>query len=78
MTAAQAWSASLGRDAKADEAIARYVGMPVNEPHTDLPILVRDDVVFILDRHPEAITWHYIVRSDRRFWILDFGLLSRP
>ncbi len=64
LVAAQAWSASQGRDAKADEAIARYVGMPANDPHTGLPILVRDGAVFILDRHPEALTWHYIVRSD--------------
>ncbi|MEH1827876.1 MAG: PhoD-like phosphatase [Nostoc sp.] len=65
LAAAQAWSASQGRDAKADEAIANYVGMPANDPHTDLPILVRDGPVFILDRHPEALTWHYTVRSDR-------------
>ncbi|MEH1893806.1 MAG: PhoD-like phosphatase [Nostoc sp.] len=64
LMAAQAWSASLGRDAKADEAIARYVGMPANDPATGLPILVRDGAVFILDRDPEALTWHYIVRSD--------------
>ncbi|MEH2137134.1 MAG: PhoD-like phosphatase [Nostoc sp.] len=64
LTAAQAWSASLGMDAKADEAIARYVGMPANDPATGLPILVRDGAVFILDRDPEALTWHYIVRSD--------------
>ncbi|QMS91142.1 PhoD-like phosphatase [Nostoc edaphicum CCNP1411] len=64
LMAAQAWSASQGTDVKADEAIARYVGMPANDPHTGLPILVRDGAVFILDRHPEALTWHYIVRSD--------------
>ncbi|MEH2440167.1 PhoD-like phosphatase [Nostoc sp.] len=64
LKAAQAWSASLGMDAKANEAIARYVGMPANDPGTGLPILVRDGAVFILDRDPEALTWHYIVRSD--------------
>ncbi|MEH2347913.1 MAG: PhoD-like phosphatase [Nostoc sp.] len=64
LTVAQAWSASQGMDAKADEAIARYVGMPANDSATGLPILVRDGAVFILDRDPEALTWHYIVRSN--------------
>lgn len=64
LAAAQAWSASQGKDAKADDAIARYVGMPANDPATGLPILVRDGSVFILDRDPEALTWHYIVRSN--------------
>ncbi|WP_373526360.1 PhoD-like phosphatase [Nostoc sp.] len=65
LAAAQAWSASQGTDAKADQAIARYVGMPANDPATDLPTFVQDGSVFILDRHPEALTWHYTVRSDR-------------
>ncbi|MEH2095232.1 PhoD-like phosphatase [Nostoc sp.] len=64
LAAAQAWSVSQGMDKKANEAIARYVGMPANDPATGLPILVRDGAVFILDRDPEALTWHYIVRSD--------------
>ncbi|MFN6501919.1 MAG: PhoD-like phosphatase [Nostoc sp. DedQUE01] len=64
LAAAQAWSAKEGKDTKADEAIARYVGMPPNDPHTGLPVLVRDDSVFILARHPEALTWNYIVKSD--------------
>ncbi|MFN6559081.1 MAG: PhoD-like phosphatase [Nostoc sp. ChiSLP01] len=64
LAAAQTWSAKEGKDTKADEAIARYVGMPPNDPHTDLPVLIRDDSVFILARHPESLTWNYIVKSD--------------
>ncbi|MBW4673553.1 MAG: PhoD-like phosphatase [Desmonostoc geniculatum HA4340-LM1] len=64
LAAAQTWSASQGTDTKADEAIARYVGMPPNDPHTGLPLLVRDGSVFILARYPETLTWNYIVQSD--------------
>jgi hypothetical protein len=64
LAAAQTWSASQGTDTKADEAIARYVGMPSNDPHTGLPLLVEDGSVFILDRDPQALTWHYILQSD--------------
>jgi hypothetical protein len=64
LAAAQSWSASQGTDIKADEAIARYVGMPPNDPHTGLPLLVEDGSVFILDRDPEVLTWHYILQSD--------------
>ncbi len=64
LAAAEAWSAEQGKDTKADEAIARYVGMPPNDPRTDLPVLIRDGSVFILARHSEALTWNYIVQSD--------------
>ncbi|WP_392531962.1 PhoD-like phosphatase [Nostoc sp. C117] len=64
LMAAETWSASQGTDTKADEAIARYVGMPPNDLHTGLPVLVEDGSVFILARHPEALTWNYIVQSN--------------
>jgi len=64
LAAAQALSANAGKDTKADEAIARYVGMPAIDTHTDLPVLVRDNSVFILSRHSETLTWNYIVKSD--------------
>jgi hypothetical protein len=64
LAAAQAWSSSQGKDTKADEAIARYVGMPANDPHTNLPVFVEDGSVFILDRHADALTWHYTIHSN--------------
>ncbi|MDZ8184502.1 MAG: PhoD-like phosphatase [Nostoc sp. ChiSLP02] len=64
LAAAQTWSAKQGKDTTADEAIARYLGMPPNDPRTNLPVLVRDGSVFILARHSESITWNYIVKSD--------------
>lgn len=76
LAAAQAWSESEGTDATAYEAIARYVGMPSRDPLTALPTFVSDGPVLILERHPEALTWHYTVRSachevlvlDTRTW----------
>ncbi|MBW4486179.1 MAG: PhoD-like phosphatase [Trichocoleus desertorum ATA4-8-CV12] len=76
LAAAQAWSDSEGTDTTAYEAIARYVGMPSRDPLTGLPTFVSDGPVLILERHPEAITWHYTVRSachevlvlDTRTW----------
>ena len=76
LAAAQDWSASQGTDAAADDAIARYLGMPPTNPRTGLPEFVKDGSVFILKRHPEALTWHYTVQShchevivlDTRTW----------
>ncbi|BAZ52407.1 hypothetical protein NIES4103_50680 [Nostoc sp. NIES-4103] len=76
LTAAQDWSASQGMDTAAYNAITRYLGMPPTNPHTGLPEFVKDGSVFILKRHPEALTWHYTVQShchevivlDTRTW----------
>ncbi|RCJ20759.1 PhoD-like phosphatase [Nostoc minutum NIES-26] len=76
LAAAQDWSASQGTDTTAEHAIARYVGMPTINPHTNLPEFIQDGPVFVLKRHPEALTWHYTVRShchevivlDTRTW----------
>ncbi|MGM3309709.1 hypothetical protein ACSQ6I_27625 [Anabaena sp. WFMT] len=38
--------------------------MPANNPHTGLPEFTLDGSVLVLDRHPEALTWHYTVRSN--------------
>ncbi|MDF5706586.1 MAG: PhoD-like phosphatase [Nostoc sp. S4] len=64
LAAVQAWSAKQGKDPKTDGAIARYLGMPPSDPHTGLPMLVRDGSVFVLARHPEALSWNYIVQSN--------------
>ena len=76
LAAAQTWSDSEGADMAAYEAIAHYVGMPSRDPLTGLPTFVSDGPVLILERHPDAITWHYTVRSachevlvlDTRTW----------
>lgn len=63
LAAVQRWSASQGRDRAADQAIARYLGMPDADPKTGLPRFVRDGPVLVLNRHSEALTWHYTVRG---------------
>lgn len=76
LEAARTWSGSQGRDADACEAIAQYIGLPRCHPQTGLPVFVPDGSVLILERHPEALTWHYTVRSgchevivlDTRTW----------
>lgn len=76
LAAVQRWSASQGQDRAADQAIAHYLGMPDADPETGLPRFVRDGPVLILNRHPEALTWHYTVRGpchevivlDTRTW----------
>ncbi|BAB76305.1 PhoD-like phosphatase [Anabaena sp. FACHB-709] len=64
LAAAKNWSASAGKNVEADQAIARYVGMPSCNPHTGLPNFVLEDGVFILERHPETLTWHYTITSN--------------
>jgi hypothetical protein len=76
LSAAQTWSNSQGRDREASQAIAQYLGMPAQDENTGLPKFVQDDHVLILDRHPEALTWHYTITShchevivlDTRTW----------
>jgi hypothetical protein len=64
LMAAQAWANSQGTDKAADAAIARYVGMPTLDPQTQLPQFKQDGTVWVLDRHPEALTWQYTLQSD--------------
>jgi hypothetical protein len=64
LTAAQDWSASRGTDTVAYNEIARYLGMPPTNPHTGLPEFALDNSVLVLNRHPDALTWHYTVRSS--------------
>lgn len=76
LAAAANWSVSGGTDTAAYDKIARYVGMPIADPQTNLPTFVEDGTVLILNRHPEAIAWHYTIRShchetivlDTRTW----------
>jgi hypothetical protein len=63
--ALEKWSASLGQDDVASEAIARYLGLPPQDPTTGLPQMRLDGSVLILDRDPNALTWHYTIRCDR-------------
>ncbi|BAY11097.1 PhoD-like phosphatase [Calothrix sp. NIES-2098] len=76
LQAAEKWSAAGGMDGVAWDAIARYLGMPPTNPSTGLPEFIQYDSVLVLDRDPEALTWHYTVRSfchevivlDTRTW----------
>jgi hypothetical protein len=76
LTAAAAWSASQGTDRQAEVAIVQYIGLPAHDPETGMPRFVKDGDVMILDRHPESITWNFIVHShchevivlDTRTW----------
>lgn len=64
LATAESWSLSGGKDMAADEAIANYLGIPSCDPHTGLPNFVLEDGVLILQRHPEALTWHYTITSN--------------
>ncbi|MCU0550858.1 MAG: PhoD-like phosphatase [Leptolyngbya sp. Prado105] len=64
LTAAEKWSASQGSDRLALEKIAKLVGMPPQDPKTGRPKFVRDGAVNILDRHADALTWHFTIRSQ--------------
>ncbi|MBE9182639.1 PhoD-like phosphatase [Oculatella sp. LEGE 06141] len=76
LTAAAQWSNTCGRDDTASDAIARYLGLPESDALTGLPKLILDGDVFVLDRDPIALTWHYTIRStghdvivlDTRTW----------
>lgn len=76
LAAAQQWSGSHGEDKVADEAIATYLGLPPSDPHTDLPQFVADKNVWVFQRSPKTLIWHYTVRSachevivlDTRTW----------
>jgi hypothetical protein len=64
LAAAQKWSQSRGTDIAAHLEIARLVGMPQSDPLTGLPKFTIDGEVAILDRDPEALTWHYTIGSS--------------
>ncbi|WP_066384091.1 PhoD-like phosphatase [Anabaena sp. CA = ATCC 33047] len=74
--AAVAWSHFKGQHPKTEAAIARYLGIPSSNPHTNLPNFVQEDAVFILERDAEALTWNYTIKShchevivlDTRTW----------
>jgi hypothetical protein len=76
LAAAADWSASEGTDQKAEMAIAQYIGLPPHDPATGMPRFVTDGDVMILDRHPESLTWNFIIHShchevivlDTRTW----------
>jgi hypothetical protein len=70
------WSASAGDDRTLEAMIASYLGLPPSDPATGLPQMRQDGDYFILDAHPDAIGWHYTVRThnyevlilDTRTW----------
>ncbi|MCF4970425.1 alkaline phosphatase D family protein [Nostoc sp. CMAA1605] len=64
LKAAAAWSHFQGKNENAEKAIARYVGIPSINPHTNLPNFVLEDGVFTLERDPQVLTWNYTVTSN--------------
>lgn len=74
--ATQQWSHSAGQDQAAEATISRYLGLPKLDPHTGLPEFIQEKDVWILARSPQALKWHYTVRSachevivlDTRTW----------
>ncbi len=64
LAAAQTRSASGGLDLAANLEIGRLLGMPQTEPLTGLPQFIKDGEVSMLDRDPEAVSWHYTIESN--------------
>ncbi|HEY9880710.1 MAG TPA: PhoD-like phosphatase [Leptolyngbyaceae cyanobacterium] len=64
LQAIQAWSGSRGKDNQAYTDITRYLGLPDTDPVTNFPQFSQDGPVWILQRHLEAVTWHYTVQSE--------------
>ncbi|MEL6814436.1 MAG: PhoD-like phosphatase [Cyanobacteria bacterium J06598_3] len=76
LSAAEQWSRSGGEDQTVKAAIAVYLGLPPTHPNTGLPEFVEDQDVWVLQRSPKALTWHYTIHSachevivlDTRTW----------
>lgn len=72
---AQRWLATQGEEVQSDQVLARLLGLPDADPQ-GMPQFCRDEQVWILDRHPDSMQWHYTVRSachevivlDTRTW----------
>ncbi|WP_416669509.1 PhoD-like phosphatase [Egbenema bharatensis] len=72
LEAAAAWSVSRGTDSTIEATIARYLGLPDTDPATGLPKFCQDGKTLILDRHPVALQWDYVVRgSQHEVVVLD-------
>lgn len=65
LQAAQDWFRSGGTDQRAEDEMARCLGLPQPDPVTRLPQMWRDGDVLILDRDPTSIQWHYTVKGSR-------------
>jgi hypothetical protein len=66
------WLASAGQDSLAKAECDRYLGIPPNDPTTNLPQYQRDQDVVILAREPEAIPWHYtVMAANHEVIVLD-------
>ncbi|MBD0335888.1 MAG: PhoD-like phosphatase [Cyanobacteria bacterium Co-bin13] len=64
LQAVEDWSASHGNDELAYGAITRYLGLPPTDPTTQLPQFVQAGSMWVLQRHPESLTWYYSVQSE--------------
>lgn len=89
LRALQTWSQGEGQDAAAYAAVTRHLGLPDTDPATQLPRFVQAGSLWLLHRHPEALTWHYTVQSqcheiialDTRTWRgfpVDESVLAPP
>ncbi len=63
LTAAQAWAGSGGTDLQAEATLAQRLGLP-RQTEAGQPNFRADSPVWVLDHHPEALCWHYTVRSS--------------
>ncbi|MBD0266985.1 MAG: PhoD-like phosphatase [Cyanobacteria bacterium Co-bin8] len=64
LQAVEDWSASHGTDESAYGAITQYLGLPPTDPLTHLPQFIQDGSMWVLKRHPKALTWYYTVQSE--------------
>jgi hypothetical protein len=66
------WLASSGQDSQAKAECDRYLGIPANDPITNLPQYQPDQDVMILAREAEAIPWHYtVMAANHEVIVLD-------
>ncbi len=63
LSAMQQWSHSAGQDQLAEQTISQYLGLPQIDPHTGLPQFVQEKDVWVFNKSPQSLTWHYTVRS---------------
>ncbi|HEY9696435.1 MAG TPA: PhoD-like phosphatase [Trichocoleus sp.] len=64
LQAAAQWSISGGTDAQAWETLSHCLGFPLAEPYSGLPQFTSDGETLVLKRHPQALHWHYTIRSS--------------
>ncbi|MBL1174028.1 PhoD-like phosphatase [Pantanalinema sp. GBBB05] len=64
LQAATTWVASAGTDTVAHATIERCLGLPPTDSLTGLPQMQMDQDVLILAHDPQALNWHYTIRTS--------------